>query len=93
LLFDGVFAARPELVAYWDFLIWLQVSPATTLERALAHDLARWGSAEAVRQRYLSRYIPAQKLYQLRCRPQDRANIVILHDVPDAPVAHWQGEP
>lgn len=77
LLFDGVFLLRPELTTYWDFSIFLSVDFDEALRRAESRDLALFGSAEEVRERYRKRYIPGQKTYFDEARPQELASIVI----------------
>lgn len=64
LLVDGVFLQRPEHVGAWDLVIYVHISPAETLRRALQHDAMRFGSAEEVRERYEHRYLPAQAHYR-----------------------------
>jgi hypothetical protein len=39
LLFDGVFLMRPELRAYWDLTIYLDISADESLRRALTRDV------------------------------------------------------
>ena len=77
LLFDGVFLLRPELIDVWDFRIFLNVDFETSLQRALDRDLPVLGSVEAIKQRYLERYIPGQRLYLETVRPQTLANVVV----------------
>ncbi len=80
LLFDGIFLLRPELNALWDFRIFIQVAFETSLARAEQRDQALFGDAGAVRQRYLRRYIPAQRSYLAACRPAQAADVVVLND-------------
>lgn len=77
LLFDGVFLLRPELVAYWDYSIFVDASFDVTLARAEQRDAIMFGSVEEVRRRYEQRYIPGQKLYFDECQPKERARVVI----------------
>jgi uridine kinase len=86
LLFDGVFLLRPELAAYWDFIIFVDASFEVTLARAKQRDAAFVGSVEEVRRRYEQRYIPGQKLYFAECRPKERAQVVIDNNDPSDPV-------
>lgn len=82
LLFDGVFLLGPELLEYWDLTIFVEAAFETTLARAEQRDRSLFGSAEAVRERYRRRYIPGQKLYFDRCRPQELAKIIIDNNDP-----------
>jgi uridine kinase len=85
LLLDGVFLLRPELDPYWDFRIFLSVDFDTALLRALRRDLALLGSEAAVRERYLQRYQPGQRLYLEEARPLDRADIIVDNNDPGQP--------
>ena len=76
LLFDGVFLHRPELREHWDFSIFVHAGFDVTLERAQRRDLYLFGSAERVREVYLQRYIPGQKLYLQAESPLQRADVV-----------------
>jgi uridine kinase len=86
LLFDGVFLQREELRGHWDYVIYLHVSPAETLRRALVRDLALFGSAEEVERRYSRRYLPGQELYRRRDDPAGRADAVLDMTDPSRPV-------
>ena len=76
LLVDGVFLQRRELAGGWEARVFLQVSAAETLRRALERDTARFGSEAAVRERYVRRYLPAQRLYAERVQPARKADVV-----------------
>lgn len=82
LIVDGVFLQRPELDAYWDVRIWVDVSFAVSLERACTRDLAVFGSVDVVRERYAKRYIPGQQLYLEACHPQRTAQWVVDNSDP-----------
>jgi uridine kinase len=91
LLVDGVFLLRPELKPWWSLTVYLQVSESTTLQRALDRDADLFGSAEAVRSRYLNRYLPGQALYRSEAAPQDCADLLIDNDEWLAPrVLRWR---
>ncbi len=77
LLFDGVFLLRPEHIGCWDFTVFLDVDFDVVIERAARRDLALFGSAEQVRERYRTRYIPGQKIYLNTCQPRARADVLI----------------
>ena len=86
LLFDGVFLLRPELIEYWDFTVFVEADFETTLARAARRDRVSFGSVEEVRRRYEQRYIPGQKLYFDKCRPQELAKVVVDNNDPQNPV-------
>ena len=77
LLFDGVFLLRHELRPFWDFSIFVQADFDEVVRRAEKRDAEAMRGAEAVRERYSSRYIPGQELYFSRCAPQEAADVVI----------------
>lgn len=86
LLVDGVFLLSAELAGCWELSIHLDVSPAETLRRALVRDVELFGSADAVRERYLRRYLPGQQLYRDAVDPARIADVVLGYDDPEAPV-------
>jgi len=73
LIVDGVFLLRDELRGYWDLAVFLHISPAESLRRALRRDVTLFGSPSKVRERYEARYLPGQQLYDA-CQfgPPDR---------------------
>ncbi len=86
LVMDGVFLLRPELVALWDFRIFLDGSFVVAMERAQRRDVVLFGSAEAVRARYTERYHPGQRLYFDRAHPHEQADAIVQNDNPDCPM-------
>ena len=87
LIVDGVFLHRLELRSYWDYSVYLCISPATALQRAIKRDAAVFGSIEAVQERYQQRYLPGQQIYLERCQPEQVATIVIDNNDVGAPRA------
>jgi uridine kinase len=85
LLMDGIFLLRPELIDQWDFRIFVNIDFDTSLQRAMQRDLRLFGSVEAVRQRYLERYIPAQRHYLESVRPQTLAHVIVDNHLPLTP--------
>ncbi len=90
LLLDGVFLLRPELEHLWDYRIFVQVDFEVALQRAMERDQRLFGDAEAVRRRYLQRYIPGQRFYIQRDRPQKRADAIVDNNDPASPQLHFQ---
>jgi uridine kinase len=86
LLVDGVFLLRPRLQEAWDFTIFVSVSFEETLRRATTRDLELFGTADEVERRYRIRYIPGQKLYFARARPDGTADAIVLNEDVAAPV-------
>jgi uridine kinase len=90
---DGVFLLRPELAALWDYRILVEAPFSVTLERAERRDVALFGSVDAVRARYLERYIPGQRLYFEEARPQERADAIVQNGDPEHPTLVLRGSP
>jgi uridine kinase len=84
LLFDAIFAQRPELAACWEYVVYLDVTWESVISRALLRDGAA-GSAAELGRLYHQRYIPAQQLYQANCHPRERADVVVVYDNLDHP--------
>jgi uridine kinase len=74
LVADGVFLQRPELDDLWHLRIWVDVSFADALERAVSRDAHLF---DDVRERYERRYLPGQRLYLAEVDPRTRADIVV----------------
>ncbi len=77
LIFDGVFLHRPEIIAYWDYSVFLDVSWETVIQRARKRDNHLFASPDELEQRYHERYTPGQKIYFREAHPRYRANLVI----------------
>lgn len=77
VIVDGVFLLRAELDDLWDVRVFVDVDAAEQERRVLARDVARFGSPEAVRERYALRYRPAYEAYRRRVRPEARADVVV----------------
>lgn len=86
LLFDGVFLLRPELEGCWDLSVFVEIEPATSLQRAVKRDIALFGTSDATEQRYRQRYLPGQELYLSLVQPHLRADILIDNNDPENPI-------
>jgi uridine kinase len=75
-----------ELVDFWDVRIFVEADFTVTLGRALTRDLELFGGADEVKDRYMRRYIPGQRLYLAEANPQAHADIIIRNDDPTRPV-------
>jgi len=64
VVIDGCFLLRSELLGFWEFVIWLDISFETMIERAAKRDIAWMPSEATVRTRYRERWIPLHKLYE-----------------------------
>ncbi|MFI7063268.1 uridine kinase [Kribbella sp. NPDC050124] len=84
LLVDGAFLQRPELNAYWDLRVYVDITFDEVLRRGTARDQAWMPSAEAAEHRYRTKYIPGEKLYVAQVQPQARAQILLDNQDPAA---------
>ena len=70
--------------------MFLRISPAESLRRALRRDVTLFGPPANVRERYEARYLPGQALYHASAAPQDHAHVLIDHEHPETPlVLRW----
>jgi uridine kinase len=76
-LIDGVFLMRPELDAYWDLRIFIQITPEAARERWLPRDLTWMTGESEVIERYEKRYLPGERLYLDLVHPELKADIVL----------------
>jgi len=75
IIVEGVLLYRPPLNALFDYRIFLDVTFEETLRRARGRDVPKYG--EAFLQRYIERYIPAQKIYLSVYSPKEISQLVI----------------
>lgn len=85
MIVDGVFLFRPELDDLWSFRVLVAISEEESLRRGVARDGALHPSPEAARHLYRVRYLPAQRMYEARVRPGERADVVVVNERPEAP--------
>lgn len=85
LIVDSVFALRPEYAEFWDRTVWLDVSPAVSLERGVGRDADREGYDEAVAL-HRDRYHASELIYLAEVDPAATADIVIDNTDFTAPV-------
>ena len=76
LVVDTVFGLRPEYAPYWDFSIWLDVSPELSLERAVRRDGEMEGVAEA-EALHRDRYHAAESIYLAEVDPLSAVDLII----------------
>ncbi|MFY9806018.1 MAG: hypothetical protein WCC65_09105 [Pseudonocardiaceae bacterium] len=84
LIVDGVFAFRPEINRYWDFRIWLDVDPETSVRRGAERD-QHWAGSEA-EILHRTRYLPAECLYLAEVEPVPFADVTIDNTEFDRPI-------
>ena len=90
LIVDGIFLHRPELRAYWDLSIFLQIDFAISRER----NAAREGTPGALDPDTPAnrRYGGGQQRYLSECAPAQNADILIDYNDLRAPkILKWRG--
>ncbi|MFG1817356.1 uridine kinase [Kribbella sp. NPDC049174] len=85
LLADGAFLQRPELDAYWDLRVYVDITFDEVLRRGIVRDQAWMSSPEAAEHRYRTKYIPGERLYVDQIQPQTRAQLVLNNQDPANP--------
>jgi uridine kinase len=86
LIFDGIFLLRDELRTYWDVSIFVKVSFETAFKRAIKRDSNPQNGGDSLKQKYLQRYIPAQKRYLQTCQPEAAADFTWDNEDPLSPI-------
>lgn len=76
LLLDGIFLHRPELRAYWDYSIFLDVRFAVSIPRGAQRDDSSPDPGAASNQRY----VRGQELYLRSSEPKRFATVTINND-------------
>jgi uridine kinase len=85
LIVDGTFLQRDELADAWDFAVFVEVSESVAVSRGAARDASHLGGVVVAREMHERRYQPAFAIYDARCRPAERAHLVIGNDDPASP--------
>ena len=81
VLVDGLFLQRDELAGFFDRVVFLDVPFAVTAARMAIRD----GTPADPDHPRMRRYVEGQRIYFRRCRPRERADVVIEHSDPLAP--------
>lgn len=76
LIVDSVFGMRPECDDFWDYRVWIDVSPEVVLARGIARDTELEG-LEAAEQVHRDRYHVAEQIYVAECDPKAKADVII----------------
>ena len=82
---DGVFLQRPELDGCWHLRVWIDVSEAEALRRALGRDEQYHETRAEIVELYERRYQPGQRLYRDAVDPRARADVVFENEDPAEP--------
>lgn len=79
LIVDGIFLHRPELAAYWNYSVFLDVDRRESLRRWLRRD-GRHGVSDDPSDPIHDRYVMGQDIYVRSCNPKARATRVVNND-------------
>lgn len=82
LLVDGIFLHREELRDVWDATVFLDVPFEVSARRMAERD----GSPEDPEAAENARYVDGQRLYLERCRPAERATVLVDYADLERPV-------
>lgn len=74
VLVDGVFLQRPELAGCWDLVVYLDVTEAESMRRAL---MRAGGDSLELRRLHEARYAGGHRLYEDEVHPRTAADIVV----------------
>lgn len=78
-----MFAFCPEINSHWDYRVWLEVDPETSLRRGTERDKDTPGAGSGAIHR--DRYLPAELLYLSEVDPLRLADVVIDNSMFDQP--------
>ncbi|MBS1593972.1 MAG: uridine kinase [Bacteroidetes bacterium] len=87
LIVEGIFLHRTQLLSFWDYSIFLDVSEKTHLQRNIDRD-PRKNDPKHLEQliaRFNERYKPGQNIYLSENTPQSHADVVVCNDDFTAP--------
>ena len=75
VLLEGVLLFRPELINYFDYKIFLDITVQEILDRGRKRDVPKAG--EGIMEKYVTRYIPVHQRHLKEDRPKEVADILI----------------
>lgn len=78
ILVEGVMLYRPPVDPFFDYRVFMDISLDQVLKRAKERDVPKYGPE--IIEKYMKKYIPAQKMYMEKFSPKQRANLVINND-------------
>jgi uridine kinase len=77
LIVDGVFAYRPEINAYWDLRIWIEIDTELSVRRGIERDQEMEGSVEAAEALHRDRYLVGELLYIDEVDPRSFVEVIV----------------
>jgi uridine kinase len=85
LVVDGVFAYRPEINEYWDFRVWIEITPELSVRRGVERDRAREGGDLETEALHRDRYLVGEMLYIDEVDPRSLVDVIVDNTDLDRP--------
>jgi len=85
LIVDGVFAYRPEINAYWDFRIWVEIPAELSVRRGIGRDADTAGNTEEAEALHRDRYLASELLYLNEVNPRSFVDVILDNTDFDSP--------
>jgi uridine kinase len=77
LVIDGVFACRPEIDAYWDLRVWVEIDEELSVRRGMERDTEMVGDAHEAEALHRGRYLAGEKLYMDEVDPRSFVEFIL----------------
>jgi uridine kinase len=77
LIVDGVFAYRPEINAYWDLRIWVEIDAELSVRRGIERDAEMEGSPEQAEALHRDRFLVGEQLYISEVDPRAFVEVIV----------------
>ena len=77
LVVDGVFAFRPEINAYWDLRIWVEIDAELSVRRGIERDAEMEGDADGAEALHRDRYLAGELLYIDEVDPRSFVDVIV----------------
>lgn len=77
LVVDGMFACRPEINAYWDLRVWVEIDPELSVRRGIERDAEMEGGADDAETLHRDRYLASALLYMSEVDPRSFVEVIV----------------
>jgi uridine kinase len=77
LIVDGVFAYRPEINAYWDLRVWIEIDSELSVRRGIERDVEMEGGADEAEALHRDRYLVGELLYIEEVDPRSFVEVIL----------------
>jgi uridine kinase len=85
LLVDGVFAFRPEINAYWDLRVWVEIDTELSVRRGVERDSEMYGNANEAEALHRDRYLAGELIYMNEVDPRSFVEVIVDNTYFDRP--------